>query len=46
VEERENEATPHQPQRNAVTGSRAPIKVSCAQYLILFNNKIDCGICM
>jgi len=46
VEERESESTPPQPQRNAVTGSRAPLKVSCVQYLILFNKKIDCGICM
>jgi hypothetical protein len=46
VEERESESTPPQPQRNAVTGFRAPLKVSCFQYLILFNKKIDCGICM
>jgi hypothetical protein len=42
------ETVPTQPQSrgNVVTGSRAPLKVSSVQYLILFNRKIDCGICI
>jgi hypothetical protein len=44
VEGKENEAIQPLPQRNAVTGSTAPLKVSCVQYIIHFNKKIDFDI--
>jgi hypothetical protein len=41
-----SEATKPQPKRTGRTVSKAPLRVSCVQYVSPFNKKMDSGICM